>query len=97
MKQFHVYIIASRPHGTLYVGVTSGLARRVAQHREGSIAGFTARYGIKRLVRFEAHETAEAAIRREKRLKERPRAWKRALIEGGSPDWRDLCPGVLEG
>jgi putative endonuclease len=90
MRSFWVYILASRCHGTLYVGVTSDLARRVGEHREGAVPGFTSDYRVRRLVWFERHATAEAAIRREKRLKEWQRAWKIALIEKENPDWRDL-------
>jgi len=86
-----VYIVASGFHGTIYVGVTSNLLQRVYQHREGTLGGFTAEYGCKRLVWFEAHETMEAAIAREKQLKNWRRAWKLALIEAGNPTWRDLA------
>jgi putative endonuclease len=90
MLGYFVYILASTQNGTLYVGVTSDLIRRVAEHREGAIPGFTERYGVKRLVWFEGHDSIEAAIRREKRLKKWPRAWKVALIEEANPQWRDL-------
>jgi putative endonuclease len=90
MLGYFVYILASRQGGTLYVGVTSDLVRRVAEHREDAVAGFTQRYGVKQLVRYEAHDSIEAAIRREKRLKKWPRAWKVALIETANPQWRDL-------
>jgi putative endonuclease len=85
-----VYILASRRHGTLYIGVTSNLLARVVQHREGLIPGFTRRYGVKRLVWYEAHDTMEAAIQREKRLKEWRRAWKIQLIEAHNEYWADL-------
>ncbi|MCR4282565.1 MAG: GIY-YIG nuclease family protein [Bauldia sp.] len=85
-----VYIMASRRYGTLYVGVTSNLSQRAWQHREGLMGGFTRRYGVKLLVYFEFHETMEAAIRREKQIKEWHRAWKIELIESMNPDWRDL-------
>jgi len=90
MLGYFVYILASRQGGTLYVGVTSDLVRRVAEHREDAVAGFTQRYGVKQLVRYEAHDSIEAAIRREKRLKKWPRAWKVALIETANPQWRAL-------
>jgi putative endonuclease len=83
-------MLASRMHGTLYVGVTSDLAGRVWQHREGVADGFTKRYGVKRLVYYEVHATMEAAITREKQIKEWKRAWKIELIEGMNPGWRDL-------
>lgn len=88
-KRFFVYILASRRNGTLYVGVTSNLPRRVHEHREGSIEGFTKRYGVKQLVWYEAHDTAESAILREKRLKRWNRAWKTELIEKDNPGWDD--------
>ncbi|WP_374369636.1 GIY-YIG nuclease family protein [Dongia sp.] len=84
------YIMTDAPHGTLYVGVTTNLVRRIAQHRAGEIDGFTKRYGLKRLVYFEAHDDINAAIHREKRLKKWPRAWKVRLIAKENPDWRDL-------
>ena len=86
-----VYLLASRRNGTLYVGVTSNLAQRIHQHREGAIAGFTRDYGVKILVWWERHETMESAILREKRIKKWNRAWKLELIEQHNPDWRDLA------
>jgi len=90
-----VYMMASRKHGTLYIGVTSALLTRVSQHREGVFEGFTKRYGVKRLVWVEWHDGIEAAIHREKRLKEYPRQWKINLIERENPDWLDLFPGFF--
>ncbi|MBL8773111.1 MAG: GIY-YIG nuclease family protein [Phenylobacterium sp.] len=87
-----VYIMASRWMGTLYIGVTSDLLRRVSQHREGMFDGFTKRYGVKRLVWVEWHDSIESAIHREKRLKEYPRQWKINLIEQDNPQWLDLFP-----
>lgn len=89
-----IYILASRRHGTLYIGVTSDLLARVVQHREGLIAGFTRRYGVKRLVHYEAFGTMEAAIVREKQLKEWRRAWKIELIEARNEHWDDLAVGL---
>lgn len=86
-----VYLLASRRNGTLYLGVTSHLAQRVHQHREGLIPGFTREYGVKMLVWFEQHATMDAAIQREKRIKKWNRAWKLELIESTNPDWRDLA------
>ena len=86
-----VYILARALHSTLYTGVTSDLPGRVWQHREGLVRGFTQRYGIKRLVWFERHETMESAILREKRIKRWPRAWKYYLIHEQNPTWRDLA------
>jgi len=89
-KQPCVYILASRRNGTLYVGVTSSLARRVWQHRQRWSRGFTRSYGVHRLVWYEVHATMAAAIAREKAIKEWRRAWKLALIESMNPEWRDL-------
>jgi putative endonuclease len=85
-----VYILASGPGGTLYVGVTNNLVRRVFEHRNGLVRGFTKRYGIKQLVYFEEHATAPLAIQREKNIKHWPREWKIDLIVSMNPDWRDL-------
>jgi putative endonuclease len=90
MLGYWVYMLASGHHGTLYVGVTSDLVRRIAEHREGAMSGFTERHGVKRLVWYETHDSIAAAIRREKRLRKWPRAWKVALIEVANPNWRDL-------
>ena len=90
MKQFYVYILASRPGGALYVGVTSDLVRRVYQHRNGLVAGHTKRYLIRRLVYFEVFDTPAAAIQREKNIKHWPRVWKTRLIAQTNPSWRDL-------
>jgi putative endonuclease len=87
---FWVYILPSQPGGTLYVGVTNNLIRRVFEHREGLVRGFTKRYGIKMLVYFEQHETAIAAIQREKNIKHWSREWKVDLTVAKNPDWRDL-------
>ena len=89
-----VYIMTNAVRGTLYVGVTSALAGRVYQHREGLVDGFTKRYGLKRLVWYEAHERMLEAIAREKTLKRWKRAWKFELIEALNPDWRDLYPDL---
>jgi putative endonuclease len=89
-KQFYVYILASQRNGTLYTGVTSNLIQRIWQHKEGLTDGFTTKYGVKNLVYFEVHGTAEAAITREKQIKKWRRAWKLDLIEKRNPDWKDL-------
>ena len=83
---YWVYILASKPGGTLYVGVTNDLIRRVYEHREGVAESFTKRYGIKTLVYCEAHETIEAALQREKNLKHWSREWKIDLIVAGNPE-----------
>ena len=89
-----VYIMANRRNGTLYVGVTSNLPQRAAQHRDGTVDGFTRRYGCKLLVWHEVHATMELAILREKQIKGGSRKRKLALIEGLNPEWRDLFAEV---
>ncbi|KUR77007.1 GIY-YIG nuclease family protein [Novosphingobium sp. FSW06-99] len=86
-----VYLMASKRNGTLYIGVTSNLLQRVAQHRAGTFGGFSAAHDVKSLVWFESHPTMESAILREKRLKAWKRGWKLDLIESANPDWRDLA------
>ena len=90
-RQPCVYLLARASHSTLYTGVTSNLPGRIWQHREGVVPGFTDRYGVKRLVWFEAHDTMEQAFLREKRIKRWPRAWKYDLIHRENPTWRDLA------
>jgi putative endonuclease len=85
-----VYILASRRNGTLYIGVTTNLARRVFEHRTHAVPGFTQRYAVDRLVYVEFHDAVADAILREKQLKRWKRAWKIALIERDNPQWRDL-------
>ena len=86
-----VYILASQLNGTLYTGVTSDLLKRIYEHRESLVGGFTREYGVKLLVWFEQHATMESAIHREKRIKKWNRAWKMRLIEENNPEWRDLA------
>lgn len=93
---YFIYIIASRKNGTLYVGVTNQLLRRVQQHRERLVPGFTKKYGVKILVYFEVHNDINEAIAREKRLKHWRRSWKLELIEKKNPEWRDLWPELAE-
>jgi putative endonuclease len=90
MKQACVYLLASKRNGTLYVGVTSDLVQRVWQHKNDLTEGFTKRYGVHTLVWYEECGTMEAAISREKAIKEWKRAWKIRLIEKSNPDWDDL-------
>ncbi|HEX4712402.1 GIY-YIG nuclease family protein [Phenylobacterium sp.] len=90
-----VYIMADRMRGTLYIGVTSDLIRRVWEHREGVLPGFTKRYGLKRLVWHESFEDMSNAIQREKSLKRWPRQWKINLIERENPHWDDLYAGII--
>ena len=89
-KQPAVYILASQRNGTLYIGVTSNLIKRVWEHKNDLIDGFTKRYKVHRLVWYELHENVESAIIREKRLKNWKRKWKLELIESRNPDWNDL-------
>ena len=93
-RRYYVYLLASRIGGTLYVGMTNDLVRRVHEHKSGAIPGFTKTHGVDRLVWFEQLDTAEAAIRREKRVKRYNRAWKVRLIEERNPDWVDLHPSI---
>ena len=93
---FYVYLLASRRHGTLYLGVTSDLMRRVHQHKTQSLPGFTPQYGVDRLVWFEAYDDPADAIAREKQLKKWRRDWKIRLIEEQNPDWHDLYPALCK-
>lgn len=90
-----VYLMASRRNGTLYIGVTSELAKRASEHREGRIGGFTRRYGCKMPVWYQAFESLDEARRRELQMKEWRRAWKIELIEKLNPAWRDLYEDLL--
>ena len=94
MREPVVYILASKPNGTLYVGVTSDLAKRIWEHRNGAVEGFTKRHKVHRLVYFEQFQSMVEAIEREKELKKWRRAWKIALIERSNPMWRDLWPDI---
>jgi putative endonuclease len=90
MKPGWVYIVTNRPHGTIYLGVTANLSRRVHEHREGLCEGFTRRYSLTRLVWFEPHDDIAVAIQRERTMKHWKRAWKVKLILEMNPDWLDL-------
>ncbi|QLH43874.1 MAG: GIY-YIG nuclease family protein [Coxiellaceae bacterium] len=94
-KSFYVYILTNKRNGTLYIGVTSDLLKRIGQHKSGVIPGFTQKYNTKMLVYYEQHNHAESAIHREKRLKEWKRTWKLALIERQNPSWRDLYSDIV--
>ena len=94
-KTFCVYIVTNGRNGALYIGVTSDLPGRVWQHKQKEVAGFTAKYGVDKLVYYESCESAESAIRREKQLKKWNRAWKLQLIESTNPDWRDLYGEIV--
>lgn len=92
---YFVYMLASGPYGTLYIGVTNDLLRRVSEHREGLVPGFTRRYGVKHLVWHEQHADIRDAIAREKLLKRWRRDWKIALLEAENPHWIDLYPALV--
>ena len=94
-RQPAVYMVASKRNGTLYVGVSSNVAKRVWEHKNNVVEGFTRRYGLHRLVWYEVHETMESAIVREKRIKGWRRIWKLELIEATNPDWEDLYDTIL--
>ncbi len=90
-----VYILASKRNGTVYIGVTSDLVKRIWEHRNDMVEGFTKRYGVHQLVWYELHENMESAIQREKRLKGWKRAWKLQLIENNNPNWQDLYHTIV--
>jgi putative endonuclease len=94
-KTYYVYILASGKNGTLYIGVTNDLRRRVWEHREGLVLGFTKKYGVKMLVYFEEFGDVGFAIDRETRLKKWKRRWKIELIEKTNPEWHDLYEAVI--
>ncbi len=96
VKQFYVYILASKRNGTLYTGVTSNLIQRIWRHKQNTIEGFTKKYNIKTLVYFEAHPTAENAINREKQIKKWRRSWKIQLIEEKNRLWKDLYETICQ-
>ena len=95
-RQPCVYLMDSGRNGTLYIGVTSDLLKRVHQHREHAVEGFTARHEVDTLVWYELHESMESAIPREKQMKKWNRAWKVRLIDVMNPSWRDLRPDVTD-
>lgn len=95
-KSFFVYILTNKRYGTLYVGVTSDLPKRIWQHKNQVIEGFTKTHNLKTLIYYEHHENAESAIKREKRLKKWDRQWKIELIEQSNPDWRDLYENIVK-
>jgi putative endonuclease len=90
MQTYFVYILTNVPRGTLYVGVTNALVRRIYEHREGAARGFTKRYELKMLVHFECYDEPTTAIQREKNIKHWSRVWKLKLVETSNPQWRDL-------
>ena len=95
MKRGYVYILASKRNGTLYVGVTSDLTKRISEHKHNLIEGFTRKYNVHELVFYEVHDDIEAAILREKQIKKWNRRWKLHLIEEINPDWRDLYREIM--
>ena len=95
-KQYYVYILASHKNGTLYVGVSSDLVRRIWEHKNKAVKGFTSKYGVDRLVYYEIFDDTENAIKREKRLKEYKRQWKIDLIEKKNLEWEDLYEAIAQ-
>jgi putative endonuclease len=95
MKQPAVYILASKRNGTLYIGVTSNLIKRIWEHKNALIEGFTKKYRVHQLVYFELHENMPSAIAREKQIKKWNRDWKIEIIEKENPEWEDLWPRIL--
>ena len=96
MKNYYVYILASKRNGTLYTGVTSDLAKRVYEHKNGLVEGFTKKYGVHNLVWYEMYKSADTAITREKQIKRWKRAWKIEMIEEENFDWEDLCEVICK-
>jgi len=94
-KQPAVYILASKRNGTLYIGVTSDLVKRIWQHKNNMVEGFTKRYGVHRVVWYELHDNMQSAIEREKRMKGWKRKWKLELIESMNPNWQDLYHTIV--
>ena len=94
MADYFVYVLTNKPRGTLYVGVTNNLIRRIYEHREGAAPGFTKRYGLKQLVHFERYDAPALAIQREKNIKHWSRIWKLQLVESSNPKWRDLYSDI---
>jgi putative endonuclease len=95
MKQFYVYILASRERGTLYIGLTSDLIKRVYEHKNDLADGFTKKHSVKMLVYYEMHDNFESAVTREKQMKKWKRAWKIELIENFYQEWKDLYDSLI--
>jgi len=91
MKTYYVYILASQKYGTLYIGFTSDIERRMREHKEKSVKGFTEKYGVEKLVYYEIFDNSFAAFDRERKLKKWNRSWKISLIENNNPEWNDLA------
>ena len=96
MKKYYVYILCSKRNGTLYTGVTSDIVKRIYEHKNGLVEGFTKKYNVHHLVWYEKHESPESAILREKRIKKWNRAWKLKLIERENPQWIDLYENICQ-
>jgi putative endonuclease len=94
MKKFYVYILCSKRNGTLYIGVTSDLVKRIYEHKNDLVDGFTKKYKVHHLVWYETHEATESAITRERQIKKWKRAWKLKLIEQNNPEWIDLYESI---
>jgi len=94
-KQSYVYSLASKRNGTLYVGITSDLVKRIWEHKNSLVSGFSQKYAIKTLVYFETHSSIRSAITREKQIKKWNRSWKLQLIESENPNWEDLYPSLI--
>jgi len=90
IKRFYVYILCSKRNGTLYTGITSDLIKRIYEHKNNLVNGFTKRYNVHNLVWYEMHESIESAFNREKQIKKWKRAWKIKMIEQNNPEWKDL-------
>ena len=95
MKSGYVYIVTNKPFGTLYIGVTSDLVKRIWEHKEKKIDGFTKKYNLTRLVYYEIHERIDEAIHREKQMKEWNRNWKLRQIIDKNPDWKDVYEEII--
>jgi putative endonuclease len=95
MNNYYVYILASKRNGTLYIGVTNDLMRRVYEHRNDLVEGFTKKYGVHLLVYYEQHNNAESAIQRERQMKKWNRQWKINRIQEQNPDWKDLYDAIV--
>jgi len=95
MKQYYVYIMASKKDGVLYIGVTNDLSRRISEHRQGNIKGFSKKYHVKKLVYYESTSDIESSIKREKQFKKWNREWKIKLIEKDNPNWSDIYNSIV--
>jgi len=94
MKEYYVYILANKKNGTLYIGITNNLKKRVYEHKNNLVKGFTQKYNVHNLVYFEQTNEVQSAIQREKRIKKWNRAWKIKLIQKNNPDWKDLYDSI---